>query len=109
MSLSGRGAIVGIGETAYTRASPRTALELQFEASLRAIDDAGLSPKDIDGVIPIGITGAPAEEYVTNFGIKDLRFSALVPHGGASRLWAIPRPRGPIPARAVTTGLRPHG
>ena len=31
MSLSGRGAVVGIGETAYTRNSPKTALELQFQ------------------------------------------------------------------------------
>jgi acetyl-CoA acetyltransferase len=109
MSLSGRGAIVGIGETAYTRASPKTALELQFEASLRAIDDAGLSPKDIDGVIPIGITGAPAEEYVTNFGIKDLRFSALVPHGGASGIGAIQCAVAAIAAGVCTTVLVPSG
>jgi acetyl-CoA acetyltransferase len=109
MSLSGRGAIVGIGETAYTRASPRTALELQFEASLRAIDDAGLTPKDIDGVIPIGITGAPAEEYVNNFGIKDLRFSALVPHGGASGIGAIQCAIAAIAAGVCTTVLVPSG
>jgi acetyl-CoA acetyltransferase len=109
MSLSGRGAIVGIGETAYTRASPKTALELQFEASLRAIEDAGLTPKDIDGVIPIGITGAPAEEYVNNFGIKDLRFSALIPHGGASGIGAIQCAVAAIATGICTTVLVPSG
>ena len=84
MSLRGKGAVTGIGETAYVQRSGHTAFELQIEASLKAIADAGLTPKDIDGVIPVGITGAPAEEYVTNFGIEDLRFSAVTPLGGAS-------------------------
>jgi acetyl-CoA acetyltransferase len=87
--LSRQGAITGIGETIYTRASPKTAFELQIEASLMAIRDAGLDPKDIDGIIPIGITGAPAEAFVTNFGITDLRFSALTPMGGASGIAAV--------------------
>ncbi len=89
MSLRDQGAITGIGETAYVRGSSRSAFELQIEASLAAIADAGLTPKDIDGIIPIGITGAPAEEFVTNFGIPDLRFSALTPLGGASGIAAI--------------------
>jgi len=89
MSLNGKGAITGIGETAYVRASPKSAFELQIEASLLAIADAGLDPKDIDGIIPIGITGAPAEAFVTNFGIPDLRFSALTPMGGASGIAAV--------------------
>jgi acetyl-CoA acetyltransferase len=89
MSLNGKGAITGIGETAYSKASPKTAFELQIEASLAAIRDAGLDPKQIDGIIPIGITGAPAEAFVTNFGIPDLRFSALTPLGGASPIAAV--------------------
>ena len=89
MSLTRKGAITGIGETAYMRGSPKTAFELQIEASLTAIRDAGLDPKDIDGIIPIGITGAPAEAFVTNFGLTDLRFSALTPMGGASGIAAV--------------------
>ncbi len=88
-SLSGQGAITGIGETVYTRRSPKSAFELQIEASLSAIGDAGLDPKEIDGIIPIGITGAPAEAFVTNFGIPDLRFSGLSPMGGASPVAAV--------------------
>lgn len=89
MSLREKGSITGVGETAYMRGSEKTALELQIEASLIAIDDAGLTPKDIDGIIPIGITAAPAEELITNFGIKDLRFSAITPLGGASPIAAV--------------------
>ncbi|MCB1476874.1 MAG: thiolase family protein [Rhodobiaceae bacterium] len=89
MSLSGKGAITGIGETVYARGSTRPALDLQIEASLKAIEDAGLSPRDIDGVIPIGITGAPAEEFIHNFGIEDLKFSAVNPIGGASGIASV--------------------
>jgi acetyl-CoA acetyltransferase len=88
-ALRAQAAVVGIGETEYSRNSSKSAMELQFEASLKAIDDAGLSPHDIDGVIPIGITGAPAEDYIINLGISDLRFSALIPHGGASGIGAL--------------------
>ncbi len=48
--VSGRVAIVGIGETAYTKASGRTAREIGAEAAERAIADAGLEPSDIDGL-----------------------------------------------------------
>jgi acetyl-CoA acetyltransferase len=88
MSLREKGAVTGVGETEYMRGTDRTPLSLQLEASLKAIDDAGLKPTDIDGVIPYGL-GAVAEDFVTNFGIPDLRFSATTPMGGASAVAAI--------------------
>ena len=88
MSLHEKGAVTGVGETEYLRGTDRTSLSLQLEASLRAISDAGLKPNDIDGVIPYGL-GAVAEDFVTNFGIPDLRFSATTPMGGASAVAAI--------------------
>ncbi len=88
MSLREAGAVTGVGETKYMRGTDRSALSLQLEASLAAIRDAGLKPSDIDGLIPYG-HGAVAEDFVTNFGIKDLRFSATTPMGGASAVAAI--------------------
>jgi acetyl-CoA acetyltransferase len=88
MSLREKGAVTGVGETEYMRGTDRTPLSLQLEASLRAIQDAGLKPTDIDGVIPYGL-GAVAEDFITNFGISDLRFSATTPMGGASAVAAI--------------------
>jgi acetyl-CoA acetyltransferase len=43
-------AVVGIGETEYSRKSDRSAKELVLEAVQKAIADAGLTPKDINGV-----------------------------------------------------------
>ncbi|CAN5756445.1 lipid-transfer protein [soil metagenome] len=109
MSLSEVGAVTGIGETAYVRGSPKDAFELQVEASLKAVADAGLSPREIDGVIPVGITGAPAEAFVTNFGIADLRFSAVTPMGGASGVAAIQTALAAIAAGICNHVLIPSG
>ena len=88
MSLREAAAVTGVGETKYLRGTDRTALSFQLEASLNAIRDAGLQPSDIDGLIPYG-HGAVAEDFITNFGIKDLRFSATTPMGGASAVASI--------------------
>jgi acetyl-CoA acetyltransferase len=88
MSLREAGAVTGVGETQYMRGTDRTPLSLQLEASLNAIKDAGLKPSDIDGLIPYG-HGAVAEDFITNFGIRDLRFSATTPMGGASAVASI--------------------
>jgi len=109
MDLRGTGAITGIGETAYARASGKSSLRLQLEASLAAIADAGLSPRDIDGIIPIGLTGAPAEAFVTNFGIPDLRYSAVTPMGGASGIAAIQTAMAVIAAGICNHVLIPSG
>ncbi|MCX7321852.1 MAG: transporter, partial [Hyphomicrobiales bacterium] len=84
MSLRERIAITGIGETSYSRNSGKSVLALQLEASLKAIDDARLSPKEIDGIIPYSNSVVVAEDFITNLGIDDLRFSATTPLGGAS-------------------------
>jgi acetyl-CoA acetyltransferase len=89
MSLRDKGVISGVGETAYSRNSGQSVVALQMQAALAAIADAGLTPKDIDGIIPYGTSGVVAEDFVTNFGIADLRFSATTPMGGASCVAAV--------------------
>src|SRR3979490_3374513 len=85
MTIRDIAAVTGIGQTAYTRgAAGKTALELQLEAALVATKDAGLSPTNIDGiVIPMGTGPTVAEDFIANFGIPDLKFSAVTPLGGA--------------------------
>ena len=103
MTLRDKACVTGIGETAYMRGSTKTAFELQLAASLSAIADAGLDPKEIDGVIPIGIVSGTADDFIDNFGLPDLRFSALVPHGGASPVMALQ-----AAAAAVAVGACNH-
>jgi acetyl-CoA acetyltransferase len=103
MTLKDKACVTGIGETVYMRGSSKNAFELQIESSLKAIADAGLTPKDIDGVIPIGIVSGTADDFIDNFGIPDLRFSAVVPHGGASPVMALQ-----CAAAAIAAGVCNH-
>ena len=96
MTLRDKACVTGIGETAYMRGSPKTAFELQIESSLKAIADAGLTPKDIDGIIHIGLISGTADDFIDNFGLPDLRFSAVIPHGGASPAMALQCAAGAI-------------
>src|SRR5436190_3082431 len=67
--VSGRAAIAGIGESAYTKASGRTAREIGAEAAERAIADAGLEPSDIDGLTWSGaFPGFDAAAFHEHFG-----------------------------------------
>src|SRR5258708_64562 len=99
-ALREKAAISGVGETAYTRGTTKSGLALQLEASLKAIDDAGLKPRDIDGVIPYFPGGGIAEDFVANLGLPDLTLSLFVPMGGATSVAAIQ-----TAAMAVATGV----
>ena len=87
--LKDKAAIAGIGETAYTRGSDRSTISLHLEAALKAIDDAGLTPKDIDGIVPNANAGVVAEQYIANLGITDLKFTMTKHQGGASPVASI--------------------
>jgi acetyl-CoA acetyltransferase len=75
-------AIVGIGETEYTRGTDDSSVQLMLKAAIRAAEDAGLSPSDIDAVLPPPAF-ATADELAANLGL-DLRYAATHHQGGAS-------------------------
>ena len=102
-TLCDRAAVTGAGETQYRRGTDKSALQLTLEASLAAIVDAGLTPKDIDGIIAYASGAVVAEDLMTNFGSTDFRFSATTPMGGASAVAALQ-----CAAMAVSTGVATH-
>ena len=82
MDLSGA-AVVGIGRTAYTRKSGRTGLALAAEAIRAALDDAGLSPADVDGITCYS-TGDPASPLRVGYaiGLDEIGWSVNTLAGG---------------------------
>jgi len=96
--------IVGIGETEYTRGkgSGLTLLELQLKAATRAIKEAGLTGREIDGMIPFPTLGS-VEEFAANLGCSNLRFATTIHMGGASPVAALQ-----AAATAVTAGVVNH-
>ena len=108
-TLRDKAAVTGIGETHYERGTEKTALQLTLEASLAAIDDAGLTPKDIDGVIAYASGSVIAEDFLTNFGSEDFHFSATTPLGGASAVAALQCAAMAVATRTATHVLIPLG
>jgi acetyl-CoA acetyltransferase len=82
MDLSGA-AVVGIGRTAYTRRSGRTGLALATEAIRGALDDAGLTAADVDGITCFS-TGDPATPLSVGYalGVEDIAWGLNTLAGG---------------------------
>ena len=78
----GQTAIIGIGQTAYTKESGRTVMSLCAEASMKAIEDAGLERGDIDGLISFTMDTNPDHDLQSALGLPMVRFTARAPFGG---------------------------
>ncbi|HEX4189469.1 MAG TPA: thiolase family protein [Marmoricola sp.] len=107
--FAGRAVITGAGKSEVGRRLGRSGLSLTVEACLRAIEDAGLDPDDIDGVASYpgdaspmpGFTGASVAELRNALGLRSRWYS-----GGIETAGQI----GPAidACMAVTLGLAEH-
>src|SRR5262249_21153983 len=102
--VAGRVPFAGSGETAYTKASGRTAREIGAEAAERAIADAGLEPSDIDGLTWSGaFPDFDAAAFHEHFGTShDLWTSPC----GGGLAWAATAPY--LAATAIARGEARH-
>lgn len=69
-----KAAIVGIGETDFSSQSGRSELTLALQAISAAIKDAGLTPKDIDGILKFQVDSNSEGEIAGSLGMDHLRF-----------------------------------
>jgi len=82
--LKDKAAIVGIGQTEFSKRSGRTELKLAIEAIGAALDDCGLSPQDVDGICIYTAENNPENDVIHNLGGGDLRFFSRIHYGGGA-------------------------
>ncbi|HEV8472636.1 MAG TPA: hypothetical protein VGR82_07670 [Methylomirabilota bacterium] len=83
-SLRDRYCIVGVGETEYSRNSGRTTRAMAVDAIRNALNDAGLRPSDVDGMMSYQSNDStPANWVAADLGIR-LNFYMDVLGGGSS-------------------------
>ncbi|MFI7385341.1 lipid-transfer protein [Streptomyces sp. NPDC049813] len=82
--LGGQAAIVGIGATEFSKDSGRSELKLAVEAVQAALDDAGLSPGEVDGLVTFTMDTSPEITVAQAVGMGELSFFSRVHYGGGA-------------------------
>ncbi|MER5735007.1 MULTISPECIES: lipid-transfer protein [unclassified Streptomyces] len=82
--LGGRAAVAGIGATEFSKDSGRSELSLAVEAVRAALDDAGLAPGDVDGLVTFTMDTSPEITVAQAAGIGELSFFSRVHYGGGA-------------------------
>jgi acetyl-CoA acetyltransferase len=92
-------AIVGIGATDFSKDSGRSELQLAAEAVRAALQDAGLEPSDVDGLVSFTMDTNAEIAVARELGIPELTFFSRVHYGGGAACATVQQA-----AMAVETG-----
>jgi len=92
-------AIAGIGATEFSKNSGRSELRLAAEAVRSALDDAGLRPADVDGMVTFTMDSNAEVAVARELGIAELTFFGQVGYGGGAACGTVHHA-----AMAVATG-----
>ena len=85
MTFRNKAAIVGVGQTEFSKDSGRSTLHMALEAILEALADAGLAVEDVDAVVKMGANDDVFEiDLLRSLNLPNLRFFNEVPHGGGA-------------------------
>jgi acetyl-CoA acetyltransferase len=77
-------AIAGIGQTEFSKNSGRSELQLAAECVKAALDDAGLEPSAVDGMITFTLDSSDEIGLCRCLGVRELSFTTRIPGGGAA-------------------------
>jgi acetyl-CoA acetyltransferase len=98
-AFSGTTAIAGIGATEFSKDSGRSELKLAVEAVRAALDDAGLAPADVDGLVTFSMDSNAEIAVAREIGAGELTFFSLIGYGGGAACATVHQA-----AMAVATG-----
>ena len=93
-------AIVGIGHTEFSKDIGRPERTVALEAITKALDDAGVSPHEVDGLVKFSLENTMEVEIVRNLGIPNLTYFGDVAYGGGAGCGAVGHA-----AMAIATGV----
>ncbi|MFK7894757.1 MAG: lipid-transfer protein [Myxococcota bacterium] len=82
-------AVAGIGQTEFSKNSGRSELQLTAECTKAALEDAGLTPADVDGLVTYTIDNNEDVDLIRTMGMGEIGFSTRVPWGGAGTMASI--------------------
>jgi acetyl-CoA acetyltransferase len=100
--LRDQAAIVGIGQTPYSKGLGRSEFDMAVEAILAACADAGISPREIDGVVRYDMESTDEEQLLSIVG-PGLRYQASTSWGGGGSVSVLVHA-----AIAVAMGMANH-
>ena len=104
MTLRDQAAVVGIGATRYYkrgRSLPQTPFEMAGKAMLGALEDAGLTVADVDGLALYSFgLGGDTSLFAQVMGIPELRFTAMLTGGGGGAAGSVG-----LGAAAIASGM----
>ncbi|MEH6571392.1 MAG: lipid-transfer protein [Halioglobus sp.] len=89
ISMKNEAAIAGIGSTAYSKNSGVSELSLACEAISNALDDAGLPPAEVDGLVTYTLDSNDEVEVARAVGMGDLTMFAKINYGGGAAVGLI--------------------
>lgn len=81
-------AVVGVGATAFTRASGRSVQDLALESAEAALADAGMAAAKVDLFLPVG-GEIFAEDMIAGLGLRRTLRDAWPPPGGNAAMNAV--------------------
>ena len=104
MTLRDKSAVVGVGATPYYKRGqslPQTPFELAGKAVLAAVEDAGLTIADVDGLALYSMgLGGDTSLFAQVLGIPEVRFTATLTGGGGGAAGSVG-----LAAAAISSGM----
>ncbi|HWB66050.1 MAG TPA: lipid-transfer protein [Mycobacteriales bacterium] len=92
-------AIVGIGQSAFAKQLPGSELSLGLTAAMAALDDAGITPDEVDGLASYTMERDIEVEVARSLGLGNVGWWAQVGYGGGAGCGVVGQA-----AMAVVTG-----
>ncbi len=99
-AFAGRTAIAGIGATEFSKESGRSELRLAVEAVATALEDAGIAPSEVQGMVTFSSDTNPDVDIARSLGIGELTFFSRIHYGGGAACATIQQA-----ALAVSSGV----